>query len=106
MMTPYRLIVFGTTTTPAKGRRPATVQRWAIMGWTADQTAEGHRLPGSGTFLYHGGIRACMAARAYLAAGADAVSVRTNQDRPVLYYTKDPAGRVTVRAAEGFDHGC
>lgn len=98
-MTPYRLVIFATgQRTIGRGKRQRTETiGCAFMGWTADQTAEPHRLTGSGTFLYHGGIKACVAARQYLAQpNVHQVSVRTNQDRVVFRYVKASDGRIEM----------
>jgi hypothetical protein len=100
--TPYRVIVFGTSTrTIGRGKRQRTETRgYAFHGWTPDQSAEPSRMPGSGTFCYAGAIRAIVAARAYLARpGINQVQIRTNQDHTVLVYNKQPDGSIVHYAA-------
>ena len=101
MVTPYRIAVAATgTQIKGKGKQQRTVTtHYAYMGWTADQSAEPHRLQGSGTFMYLGGLRVVAAARKYLALPETTqVQIRTNQDRKVLVYHKHADGRVTCRA--------
>lgn len=70
--------------------------RSAWFGWTADQTAEPWRLPGSGTFCFAGGIRAIAYARACLRlTDVTQVQIRTNQSAKVLIYNKHANGAVT-----------
>jgi hypothetical protein len=99
----YRLAVFATSTrTTGKGKRQRTkITGYGYMGWTADQSAERSRLAGSGTFCYAGGLRAIVAARAYLALpDTQQVQIRTNQDRHVLVYYKRPTGAITCYRSE------
>jgi hypothetical protein len=98
MITPYRVAVFATSTqTKGKGKRQRTITKgYGYFGWTENRIAEPSRLPGSGTFLYFGGIRAIVAARQYLALPeTHQVQIRTNQDRKVLVYIKHPDGHIT-----------
>lgn len=69
---------------------------YGYQGWTADQSAERSRLPGSGTFVFNGGLRAVVAARRYLRDSRTyQVQIRTNQDRKVLVYNRQHDGRIT-----------
>lgn len=98
-MTPYRVIVFGTRLMPTKRLRKVTRMEprgFAYVLWTEDQTAEPHRLEGSGTFLFAGLHVVRAAALAELAKnGINQVSICTNQDRSVYRFVKQHDGRIT-----------
>lgn len=102
-MTPYRLIVFATgTRTTGRGKRARTkTVGYGYMGWTADQRAEPHRLPGSGTFCFPGLQAVRRAAMEYLALPeTHCVSVRTNQDRSIYRWHKGSDGRISGYGGE------
>jgi len=99
-VTPYTLVIAGSHWQAGKTRKngftPITRARSAWQGWTADQSAGSGRLPGSGSFVFHGALRAVAAAHAALRqAHVDQVQIRTNQDRKVIVYNKCANGTIT-----------
>jgi hypothetical protein len=103
-VTPYRVIVFATNTrTVGKGKRQRTeTTGYGFQSWTPIQFFDaGPRLPGAGSFLYPGALRAIQAARKHLREPeVHQVQIRTNQDRKVLTYDKHADGRITFSANE------
>lgn len=102
--TPYIIHVFATgTRTIGKGKRQRTQTiGYGYMGWTSVQHYQEARLPGAGSFLYPGFIRARQAALAFLRlAETHQVCVKTNQSRDVYRWFKAADGTVSGYAGEG-----
>lgn len=108
--TPYRLIVFGRRlrhVRTLKGRGPHRKGAQSVLepvdfsfhAWNdsdeARQLYDLGRLPGAGTFCWPGlhAVRA-EAMRQVSQSGIHQISVRTNQDRRVYRYFKQPDGRI------------
>lgn len=109
---PYRLLVTMDRFVPVallRGRGPenrgarTTIARVraGYVAWSDDQTPEPARLPGSGTFLFAGALRAVARVhREFRDPRVVQVSLRTNQDRTLLVYNRQADGRITHYSAE------
>lgn len=103
---PYRLVVFAQGL--KRGKRSPKVcqlnrQGVAWIGWTPHQhCGQEARLPGAGSFLYPGFLKARQAAFQYLQQPCvTQVSVRTDQDRSIYRWVKQTDGRITGYACGG-----
>lgn len=82
MPRPYRIVVF--------------TSGFAYFGWTPRQHYREARLPSAGSFLFPGMFAVRRAAMEYLALpDTRQVQIRTNQDRRVWLFNKQPDGRIT-----------
>lgn len=100
-VTRYIVKVFAThSQTVGKGKRQRIkVTGYGYMGWNANEGVYYHesaRLPGSGSFVYPGFIRAFEAAQAYLRLPeTHQVAIATNSGQPVYRYFKSANGQIT-----------
>lgn len=95
---PYRLLVGKTgQRVVGKGRRRRTVEcGYGFVAWNPEQPyGTQARLPGAGSFTWPGVHAARAEAMRQLEAGADQVSIRTEQDKQVYRFFRQADGTIS-----------
>jgi hypothetical protein len=103
----YTLAVFATRYAVVRQLKKQTIierQGFGFQGWNPNNSHEPGRLPGSGSFTFVGLHEVRRAAMRYLETpGVHQVAVKTNQDREVYRYFKQPDGSITGYLADRED---